>query len=874
MSLLRQVARGLRVLLRRDDADRDVADEVQHYLDEATAAHQARGLSPAQARRAAQLELGNATAVREQVRAYGWETEVDTTLADLRYAWRRLRASPGFTAVTVTTLALGIGATTAIFGALRPVLFAPLPYPDPGRVAAIVETNPDGSRSGGTFGMFRGLADRTRSFDALAVLKPWAPAVAGGAAPEVLDGQRVSAGYFRVLGVAPALGRDFQASDDRPGGPNVAIIADAVWRRRFAANRGVPGRTISLDGAPYVVIGVLPAGFENVLAPSAEVWAPLQYGMAQGRAWGHHLQTVGRLRAGVGLAAASRELDQIAQAVLREQRPETYGRNLQLVARALRDDVTRAVRPTLLAILGAVLLVLVIACVNVTSLLLARGARRRGEFALRAALGADRGRLVRQLLTESFLLAAVGGAAGIALAILGMRALLAVSPAGLPRSGAIGLDGAVLAFGLAVTTAAGLAFGAIPALQAARDDPQAALQRDSRRTSASRGRARRSLVVVEVALALVLLVGAGLLLRSLDRLFSRDVGFDGSRLLTMKVQATGARFDDSAASVAFYRQALDAVRAVPGVAAAAFSSQLPLSGDDDEYGVTVEGEDARRTDASFRYGVSPGWTEAMRIPLRRGRTFTAADRAGTPRVALVSATFARTMFGTTDPIGRRLVVGTAAGYTVVGVVGDVTQASLALGGADAVYVPEEQWDARDRAMSLVVRGREDAASLAAAVRRAVWSVDPDQPVVRVATMEDLVARSEANRRFALLLFEAFGAAAVALAAIGIYGVLAGGVAERTREIGIRAALGASRRGVLLMVIRQGLSLVAVGAGFGLIGAALASRALGSLLYGVSRLDPATYLGGLVALGLVAVAASAVPAWRAALVDPAVTLRGE
>ena len=387
-----------------------------------------------------------------------------------------------------------------------------------------------------------------------------------------------------------SLGRDFQPSDDRLNGPNVVILSDALWRRRFGGDRAIVGRQITLDDNSYTVIGVMPGGFENVLAPSAELWAPLQYDMSQGRAWGHHLRTVGRLRPGVGVDEATQEINGLGRAVLAEQHPETYDPNTQFTVASLHDELTRGVRPALLAILGAVTLVLVIACVNVTNLLLARGVQRRGEFALRAALGAGRSRLIRQLLTESLLLAAMGGVVGMAVAVLGVRALVALSPPGLPRVGAIRVDGTVFAFGLGVTTLIGLAFGLIPALQAARSDPHGDLQHGSRRTAGGHRRTRSALVVAEVALALVLLVSSGLLLRSLERLFAVPVGFDASRLLTMQVQTSGHRFDDDAATYRFFEQALEAVRRVPGVTAAALTSQLPLSGDLDEYGAQLRVE--------------------------------------------------------------------------------------------------------------------------------------------------------------------------------------------------------------------------------------------------------------------------------------------
>ena len=878
MSLWRQLTRGLRALAHRSAADQDIDDEVQHYLEQATAAYAANGLSQEEALRSARLELGSALSVREQVRGYGWENVIEALFADLRYASRRLRTEPGFTAVTVLTVALGVGVTTAIFSAVNPILFESLPYPDAGRITMILEVRSDGSRNDGTFGMYRGLVERARSFDAIAVFKPWQPIMTGPGQPERFDGQRVSASYFHVLGVSPILGRDFQASDDRLNGPDVVVLSDGLWRRRFGGDRTILGRQITLDDNRYVVIGVMPKGFENVLAPSAELWAPLQYDMSLGQAWGHHLRTVGRLRPEVGIDQAAREVDRVGQAVLKEQRPETYGRDTELIATALRDDVTRGVKPALLAILGAVILVLVIACVNVTNLLLARGIHRRGELALRAALGAGRNRLIRQLFTESLLLAALGGVVGMAVAMLGVRVLVTLSPPGLPRVGAIGVDGAVLAFGLAVTTLTGLAFGLIPALQAAGSDPRRHLQEGSRRSAGGHRRTRGALVVAEVALALVLLVSSGLLLRSLERLFAVAIGFDSSHLLTMQVQTSGRRFEGEGTTYRFFAQALEAVRRVPSVTAAAFTSQLPLSGDLDEYGVHFEASPTQPAQSynAFRYAVSPGYIETMGIPLRRGRLFNENDRAGAPLVALISESLAKLRFPGADPLGQPLHVGPTDGppYTIVGVVADVRQMSLAVSQSDAVYIPASQWRFADNAMSFVIRARGDIAALVPAVRQAVWSVDKDQPIVRVAMMDDLLAASAAERRFALILFEAFALAALVLAAAGIYGVLAGSVAERTREIGVRSALGASRRNILALVMRQGMTLTGLGVAIGVAGAAAATQAIAAMLFGVSRLDPVTYLGVIALLAGVAMIACGIPAWRAARVDPASTLQAE
>src|SRR5262249_9876045 len=387
-------------------------------------------------------QFGNVLSLREQSReAWGWRW-LEQLLQDVRYGVRTIFHAPGFTTITVLTLALGIGGTTAIFSAVYPILFQPLPYPNSDRIAMIWEIGPDGSRGEGTFGMYRELAERNQSYDSIAVIKPWQPTMTATDQPERLDGHRVSASYFKVLGVSPVLGRDFQQSEDQLNGDSVAILSDALWRRRFGADPSAVGRKTTLDDKSFTIIGVMPAGFENVLEPTAELWAPLQYDMSQGRAWGHHLRTVGRLRPGITMSQATAEFDRIGHAVLDEQHPETYPRQVEFSAISLHDDVIRGVKPALLAIMAAVLLVLVIACVNVTNLLLARGVHRRGEFALRAALGAGRGRLMRQLLTESLLLAALGGLVGVIIADFGVHALVSLSPPGLPRVSAIGINAA------------------------------------------------------------------------------------------------------------------------------------------------------------------------------------------------------------------------------------------------------------------------------------------------------------------------------------------------------------------------------------------------------------------------------------------------
>ena len=866
-------------LVRRGKLEEQLDKEMRFHLAEHAAKLIARGADPAEAHRQAQIALGGAEQIKEECRDARGTRWLEDLWQDFRYAARILRQRPGFTMAGAITLALGIGASTAIFSAINPILFEPLPYPHPGRIVMIWDTF-QGARSDVTFHTYRELAARSHDFESMAVMYAWQPTMSGAARPERFDGQRVSAAYFRTLGVVPALGRDFTKADDRFHGPHVTILSDALWRRRFNGDSGMVGREITLDGDLYTVIGVMPRGFENVLAPSAELWSPLQYDAGNATSfdteeWGHHLRLAARLRPGATIGHAIRELKTIAMTRMPDfPRPPWAAMRYGLIVDSLKEQITRGVKPVLFAVTGAVILLLLIASVNVTNLLLARGAQRAGEFSMRAALGAARTRLIRQLLTESVLLAILGGALGLVVAQLGVEALVALSPAGLPRVNAIAVDRIVFAFALGVTTLAGILVGLAPALQASRGDLVDGIGQGSRRMSGGRQFTRRILVVSEVALAIVLLVGAGLLFRSLARVFAVDPGFDAAHLLTMQVQYNGHRYDADAARRRFLVEALENVRHVPGVAAAAFTSILPLSGETNwPYGANFE--DGRGYDVT-RYVATPGYCQMMGIALRRGRLLDEHDSATAPPVVLISESLARRQFAGQDPIGKRVHVGPLDRpfYSVVGVVNDVKQGSLADSRTDAVYLtPEQSWYADD-AMSLVVRAHGDAAALAPAVKNAIWSLDKDQPVVRTATMAALLAASESERRFAMIVFESFALAALILAATGIYGVLSGNVNERVREIGVRAALGASRRNILALVVRQGMSLTALGIVIGLVAAAASSGALVSLLFGISRLDVVTYAGVIGLLALVSALACWAPAWRAARVDPAVTLRAE
>ncbi len=803
------------------------------------------------------------------------------TLHDLRFALRMLARKPGFTALALLTLALGIGATTAIFSAVYPIIVEPLPYPHSDRVHMIYEREKkDGATSYLGYATFVDLARDSKSFEKMAAMGQGSVTLTGGDQPQQLESQHVSPTYFDVLGIHAALGRTFRAEDDVRNTPRVVILGNALWRGRFGGDSAIVGKTITLDALQFIVIGVMPPAFENVVAPNAQLWTPLRYEVTL--PWGcrdcRHLRVIGRLKPDVGAAQASREMDVIFQRIVRDF-PDKYS-SIGLSMPTLQDDLTKDVRPVLFAVLGAVVLVLLIACANVTNLLLARATQRQGELSIRAALGAERGRVVRQLLTESLLLATIGGALGVVVAVGGVKALVALSPAGLPRLASIHVNGAVLAFALLLVTVTGVVFGLVPALHATRTNLHLGVKQGTRRTAGSSRLTRASLVISEVALAIILLVGSGLLLRSTARVFAVKPGFDPAGLLTMQVQAGGPHLNNDTLVRAFYSRALEHVRSVPGVEAAAFTSQLPMSEGYDQQSAHIQAHPvANPADdpGPFRYGVSPGYIEAMRIPVLRGRSFTAADQAGQPPVALVNESFAKKYWSGEDALGQRISLQDpikGPWLEVVGIVGDVKRLSLSSTKMDGVYIPETQWPYADASMSLVVRTKGDPAALVPAVQRAVWSVDKDQPIVHVAMADALVAQSEAQRGFALILFEAFALVALALAAAGIYGVLAGSVTERVREIGVRSALGASRADILRMIVRQGLGMTALGALFGVAAAVGLSRLMTSLLYGVSPLDPGTYIGVTAVLGVVALGACLIPALRAARVDPMATLRAE
>ena len=877
MSMRTQLVHGLRSLFRRGAADRDLTGEVEHYLAELTDAYRARGLSEADAARAARLDLGSRTAVAQQVRAAGWETVVEALFVDVRRAGRRLRNAPGFAAVTVLTLALGIGASTAIFSTIRPVLLEPLPYPDSERVAVVSDTAGNGSPLDVTFGTYREIMARSRTLQWGTVSRPWQPALSGGTEAEQLEGQSVSADYFRVLGVAPALGRDFLPSDDLPGAAPVAILSDSLWRRHFGEDAGAIGRTILLDGAAVTVVGVMPRTFEHVWRPETRIWRPLGYDPTlppQGREWGHHLQMFARLAATPGLDGTRRELASIAKApVAAFTRPAWASMNTGMTVTPLQEHVATPAKPTLRAVIGATFLLLLVAAVNVVTLMLGRGAERRTELATCAAFGASRFRLLTPLLAEGVLLAAIGGALGVALAYAMVGALVTLEGFSIPRLEAIRVDRAALAFAAALSAGVGILAAAIPGLMfSALAGPLAS----GARVVATGHRLRRAFVAAEVALALVLLVGAGLLLRTVERLVAVPMGFRPGQVLTMQVPATGAAFRDPQAVHRLFERVRTAVATIPGVANAAVTSLLPLSGDIELYGVQsytdFQNAPAGALEA-IRYAVSPGYFHAMGIPLVSGRWIDERDRADAPPVVVVSAALARRHFGDRSPLGERIRIGVPdVWYTVVGVAGNVRQSSPAISRSEAAYVADMQSRFADRAMWIVVRAASDPAALQPAVRRAIQSVDSDRPILRVATMEQRVAASAARQRFAMTAFQTFAAVALLLAVVGIYGVLAGSVVDRTREIALRSAIGASRGRIMGLILRQAAAVSIVGVSAGGVVAVITSRGLASLLFEVSPLDGLTYAGVTLLLLAAAGLGAIVPAWRAARIAPRTALQ--
>jgi putative ABC transport system permease protein len=798
---------------------------------------------------------------------------------DLRYAFRTTRRTPLFSATVVLTFAIGLGASAAIFSVIDPVLLQGAPYPGADRVLLVWGRDPDGSESRIGYPTFTDVERESRTLQSSAAVAYWTPILRGTDASERLMGQRVTHRFFETLGVRPALGRDFLPEEDHPTTRNVAILSYRLWQTRFGGDRAIVGKTIMLSDQSVTVVGVMPADFESVLAPTAELWAPLGYEGERPPACRdcQHLSLVARLKEGTSLAAASQELDQISAEMVR-QHPTEYAAPGFLLT-PLNGYLTRGVRPVLLASGAAVLFLLLIACVNVMNLFLGRAARRTGEFAVRTALGAERGQLVRQIVIEAVVLSLAGGAVALALAFAAVRALLSLAPATIPRLDQVSVNLSVLGFTLLLATIAGIIAGLVPASAAFRTNLNTLLRQGGRSIARAGRRLRTTLVVAEVALATSLIVGAGLLVQSVGRVLAVNPGFEVDSLVSLELDPFGSRYDSREQLTTYFQTVMEAVAAVPGVTGVSATTQMPLSGDFDTWGVHLESHPSDNPEAdpaAFRFGVMPGYLHAMGIPLLRGRDLTPADRADAPPVVLINAAMARTLFRDQDPLGQRVKLGGMDGpwRTIVGVTGNVRHQSLDAVDELEIYMPEPQAPFAESRMILVVRGGQAPASLVPGVRQAILAVDRSVPIATVATATELIQLRTATRRFALRVFQIFSCTALLLAALGLYGVLATGVAERFREIGIRSALGATRAILFRGVVSHALAISLAGMTAGLGGGVLLSGLLRSLLYGVTPTDPGAFAFAAGLLLAVALLAASVPAWRAAGADPVVALREE
>ena len=804
---------------------------------------------------------------------------MDALLKDVRYGVRTLRKSPAFTLVALFTLALGIGATSTIFTAVHAVLLRPLPFQAPEQLALVYETSREGDnpRFVTSAPTFLDWQQQNRVFSSMAAFLEAGYNLAGSDAPERVGGARVTGDFFRTLGVAPALGRALTVDDDQSGGPANAVLSWRLWQNRFAGDASVIGRTVTLDERAYTVVGVMPAEFRF---PSAEVavwvatrWTPEQVQAPAARG-GHGWTVVARLRPGVTLAQAGSEMQTIADRLSAEY-PD-FQSKFGAAVYSLPSEAVGDVRTGLLVLMGAVGLVLLIACANVANLMLARAATRQREMAIRSAIGASRRALVRQLLTESLVLALAGGTLGLLLATWGTGLLASLGSIGVAED-ALRVDWRIVLFATGTSLLTGVMFGLAPALQAARPDLNEVLK-DGNKGSAGlgRGRMRDSLLVAEVALSLLLLVGAGLLVRSFIRLQDTHPGFHAANVLTARVQLPSATYGDTLRRAAFQRDLLERLGALPGVRSAALASGLPLSGVDAVYGYWVDGRTHTLSDLPVAnyYGVSPAYFAALQIPLRRGRSFTDMDRMNGHRVALVNETAARQHFPGEDPIGRVVHVGSPddAGFEIVGVVADTRHGSLSAAPPPQLYVPIAQRPGLGVSIVLRTTGAPDA--LAAAVHREVRALDGSLPLSRVSSFQTLLDDGVARPRVTALLLGVFAALALVLAMVGIYGVIAYGVAQRTHEFGIRMALGAARGDVVRSVLWHAMRLAGIGIAVGLAAAFGLSRFLESLLYQVSASDPLTYLGLAAVVAMVALAAAYIPARRATRVMPMLALRGD
>jgi putative ABC transport system permease protein len=801
---------------------------------------------------------------------------MESLIRDIRYGARALVRRSGLVFVAVMTLALGIGANTAIFSVVNSVLLSPLPYKDPDRLVRVYEKRPQLGRTRNVASApdFIDWRAENQVFDRIAAWTGWGVNLTGeGGDPERISGAVITADLFPLLGVEPLHGRTFLPEEDGPGDRGfVVILSHGLWQRRFGGDPNIVGKTVTLNTRILTVVGVMPPGFQFPTA-DAEIWAPLGLDPADpGNRGMHFLDVVARLKPGVTIEQAQAEMDAIAGR-LEQQYPVNIGHGVNLFP--LFDETVGNVRPGLIVLLVAVGFVLLIACANVANLLLSRAASRRKEMAIRAALGASRMRLIRLSLTESLLLALAGGAAGLLVAIWGVDGLIAISPADTPRLDEIRIDSRVLIFTLAVTLLTGLVFGLIPALQTSRAEMADSLKEGGRALGSVRNRARSFLVVSEVALSLLLLVGAGLMINSFIRLSSLNPGFNPEKVLTMMLNLPGSKYREPHQQVAFMQQVTSGLSEIPGVESAGIVNSLPFGGGFGSRYFQIEGRPpqppGQGLNANFNLS-GPGYFRTLGIPVLRGRDFSDQDTQGRPEVAIINAEMARQFWPDEDPLGQRIRIGDSPWRTIIGVVGDTRQSKLDVEPRQEMFYPLLQ--SPSLFMTLTVRTSGEPKEFVSAVRDRIRSMDANLPLYSIRTMNERLAESVAPQRLTLLLMALFAIVAIMLAAIGIYGVISYNVAQRTHEIGIRMAIGAKTSDVLRLFVRQGMALAALGMALGLGAALSLTRLMASLLYGVSARDPMTFTVVTLLLALVAFAACYIPARRATRVDPIVALRHE
>ncbi len=891
MNTISQIWRRLLSLTRRRRLEREMEDEMRFHLEMQIEQNLASGMAAEEAHYAARRQFGNHTWLKEASREMWSLNSIETLIQDLRYGLRTLMKSPGFAFVAVLTLALGIGANTAIFSVVNGVLLRPLPYFEPERLVMVWADRPILQAQIGLEDFPVAVADfvdwrnQNQVFEQMAVMQPPRINLTRGGEPESVIGLRASASLFPLLGARFAVGRGFLPEEDRAGADRVVVISHGLWQRRYGADPKLIGQKITLNNEDYTVIGVTAPDFQfprrdeypyGIVKTKVDLYLPIAFTPAQmNDRRNNNLVVIARLKPGVSVGQASAEMNSIARR-LTEQHPQTNtDKGVRLAP--LQQQMVGKTRTALLVFLGAVGFLLLIACANVANLLLARAAGRQKEMAIRAALGARPWRVVRQLLTESLLLAISGGAAGLLLARWGVELLLAIAPDNLPRAYDIRLDTRVAGFTLLISLLTGIVFGLLPAMQASKIDLGETLKEGGRDAAGLlRRRLRGFLIVGEVALAFVLLIGAGLLIRSFARLTEVDPGLNPRGVLTMDILLPFAKYKDGR-GLTFFQQTLERVRALPGVEAAATVSSLPLSGAAGSGGFDIEGRPSP-TEQTFNAGfriISSDFFKTFRVPLIKGRLIAESDSAKAPPVVVVNESLARDYFANEDPLGKRItLLGDTRVREIVGVVGDVKHSALDKEAKREIYWPMAQARFPPIFMSLAVRASGAPLQLLAAVRDQVWAGDRDLPIFNIDTMERLMAKSVAPRRFNLLLLGVFALVGLTLAGVGLYGVMSYTVTQRTREIGVRMAMGAQRGDVLRLVIGEGMKLALIGALIGLGGALALTRLLKTLLFGVSATDPLTFIVIAALLIIVALLACWIPARRATSVDPLVSLRVE